>query len=448
MGYDLEVDAIRIAHEKDLLTAPYVFDVESAVAMTKAGADVLVPHMGLTTKGTIGASTAKTLDESVTLVQEMHDAAVAIRPRRDRALPRRPDRRARGRALRARAHARRQGLLRRLEHGAAPDRDRDDREHAALQGPHLQPVGARDEHIRQAGRDRVDHLDWGAIGWRARPANTGCKTFVVMDVALEPGFGHDFHKHPRAGRDDHRAGRPDRAVDRRGEDDSRGRATPSTSTRTSCTRRSTSATRPCACWSCSRPRSATRATSSSTSRTSSPGPRCAEDAIAEPLRIAHRGYRARRAREHPRGVRGRDRAAGGRPRGRRARAGATARSSRTTTAPTRRTRRCSPTCWRSRPRRRVAAQPGSQGQRHRARADRARARAGLTGRVTCTGGNWAMLAGIHRAEPGIRAGPDDAAPRASGRAPSSGCSACGTPGARRAAGGVRRPGSSPAAACS
>ncbi len=48
--------------------------------MTKAGADVLVPHMGLTTKGTIGASTAKTLDESVTLVQEMHDAAVAIRP--------------------------------------------------------------------------------------------------------------------------------------------------------------------------------------------------------------------------------------------------------------------------------------------------------------------------------------------------------------------------------
>ena len=80
MGYDLEVDAIRIAREKDLLTAPYVFDVESAVAMTQAGADVLVPHMGLTTKGTIGASTAKTLDECVVLVQEMHDAAVAIRP--------------------------------------------------------------------------------------------------------------------------------------------------------------------------------------------------------------------------------------------------------------------------------------------------------------------------------------------------------------------------------
>jgi predicted TIM-barrel enzyme len=80
MGYDLEVDAIRIAHERDMLTAPYVFDVESATAMTRAGADVIVPHMGLTTKGTIGASTARTLDESVTLVQEMHDAAVAINP--------------------------------------------------------------------------------------------------------------------------------------------------------------------------------------------------------------------------------------------------------------------------------------------------------------------------------------------------------------------------------
>jgi quercetin dioxygenase-like cupin family protein len=49
--------------------------------------------------------------------------------------------------------------------------------------------------VKQAGI-AVDSLDWGDIGWRARPANTGCKTFVVMDVSLEPGFGHDFHKHP------------------------------------------------------------------------------------------------------------------------------------------------------------------------------------------------------------------------------------------------------------
>jgi len=70
---------IRLARERDLLTSPYVFDVASAEAMTRAGADVLVPHMGLTTKGTIGAHTARTLDECVTEIQAMHDAAKAIR---------------------------------------------------------------------------------------------------------------------------------------------------------------------------------------------------------------------------------------------------------------------------------------------------------------------------------------------------------------------------------
>lgn len=80
MGYDLEVDMIRLAAERDLLTAPYVFDVQSTVAMTEAGADVLVPHMGLTTAGTIGATTALSLEESAHRVQEMRDAAVAINP--------------------------------------------------------------------------------------------------------------------------------------------------------------------------------------------------------------------------------------------------------------------------------------------------------------------------------------------------------------------------------
>ena len=79
MGYGVEVEMIRAAHEADLLTAPYVFTPEEAVAMTEAGADVLVPHMGLTTGGAIGASTAKTLDESVELIQAMRDAAVAVR---------------------------------------------------------------------------------------------------------------------------------------------------------------------------------------------------------------------------------------------------------------------------------------------------------------------------------------------------------------------------------
>jgi len=80
MGYGLEVEMIALAAERGLLTSPYVFDVESAEAMTRAGADVLVPHMGLTTKGAIGAKTAKTLEESVELIQAMRDAAVAINP--------------------------------------------------------------------------------------------------------------------------------------------------------------------------------------------------------------------------------------------------------------------------------------------------------------------------------------------------------------------------------
>jgi predicted TIM-barrel enzyme len=81
MGYDLEVEMIRLAAARGLLTAPYVFDVPSAEAMTHAGADVLVPHMGLTTKGAIGARTSRTLDDCVPLIQAMHDAAVAINPK-------------------------------------------------------------------------------------------------------------------------------------------------------------------------------------------------------------------------------------------------------------------------------------------------------------------------------------------------------------------------------
>lgn len=80
MGFEHEIEMIRAAHERDLLTAPYVFDPEQARAMAEAGADILVPHMGLTTKGSIGASTALTLDDSVQRVQEMRDAAVAVNP--------------------------------------------------------------------------------------------------------------------------------------------------------------------------------------------------------------------------------------------------------------------------------------------------------------------------------------------------------------------------------
>ena len=80
MGYGLEVEMIRVAHEEGMLTCPYVFSVEDAVAMAHAGADVLVPHMGLTTKGTIGAHTALTLDDCVPIIQSMHDAAKEVNP--------------------------------------------------------------------------------------------------------------------------------------------------------------------------------------------------------------------------------------------------------------------------------------------------------------------------------------------------------------------------------
>ena len=80
MGYGLEVDMIRLARERDFLTAPYVFDDDQAAAMAAAGADVLVPHMGLTTGGAIGAETAKSLEECVPLIQAMHDAAKRVNP--------------------------------------------------------------------------------------------------------------------------------------------------------------------------------------------------------------------------------------------------------------------------------------------------------------------------------------------------------------------------------
>ncbi|KAL6887212.1 TIM-barrel-protein domain-containing protein [Trichoderma longibrachiatum] len=80
MGYDLEVDMIREARSLNMLTTPYVFNVDESRKMARAGADVLVAHMGLTTNGSIGAATGKTLDECVQLIQEIRDAAVEINP--------------------------------------------------------------------------------------------------------------------------------------------------------------------------------------------------------------------------------------------------------------------------------------------------------------------------------------------------------------------------------
>lgn len=80
MGYDLEVDMIRKAHELDMLTTPYVFDADQAKAMAEAGADMLVAHMGLTTKGSIGAQTALTLDDCVDRIQKIVEAGKDVNP--------------------------------------------------------------------------------------------------------------------------------------------------------------------------------------------------------------------------------------------------------------------------------------------------------------------------------------------------------------------------------
>jgi predicted TIM-barrel enzyme len=79
MGYDLEVELVAAAHAADLLTTPYVFSAADASAMTEAGADLIVCHMGLTTGGSIGAETAKDLDDCVALIDEWAQAAREVR---------------------------------------------------------------------------------------------------------------------------------------------------------------------------------------------------------------------------------------------------------------------------------------------------------------------------------------------------------------------------------
>ena len=79
MGYGLEVDLVALAHAKDMLTTPYVFNIDEAAAMTRAGADIIVAHMGLTTGGAIGAETAFAIDDCVTRVNAIADAARSVR---------------------------------------------------------------------------------------------------------------------------------------------------------------------------------------------------------------------------------------------------------------------------------------------------------------------------------------------------------------------------------
>ncbi|MBI2720320.1 MAG: phosphoenolpyruvate hydrolase family protein [Rhizobiales bacterium] len=78
MGYSLEVDMIARAHARDMLTTPYVFSADEAVAMTRAGADIIVPHLGLTTGGAIGAETAVKLADCPALIDAWAEAAKRV----------------------------------------------------------------------------------------------------------------------------------------------------------------------------------------------------------------------------------------------------------------------------------------------------------------------------------------------------------------------------------
>ena len=79
MSYSQEVEMIRIAHEKDLFTTPYVFDTQQAETMARAGADIVVAHMGLTTGGAIGAENALTLEKCVPRIDAIAEAALSVR---------------------------------------------------------------------------------------------------------------------------------------------------------------------------------------------------------------------------------------------------------------------------------------------------------------------------------------------------------------------------------
>ena len=79
MSFDLEIQCIAAAHEMDLLTTPYAFDANQSERLTEAGADIIVAHMGLTTSGTIGAKTARTLEDCLPVISKITDAAKSVR---------------------------------------------------------------------------------------------------------------------------------------------------------------------------------------------------------------------------------------------------------------------------------------------------------------------------------------------------------------------------------
>lgn len=133
MSYDLEVKMITIAHQYELLTTPYCFTPKDAEKMAEAGADIIVAHMGLTTKGSIGATTALTMDDCVNRVQAIADAAYGVIAGA-RAVPWRTNRVAGRRRVCAGAHKARAWVLRRIKHGTIARGNCDTGSREAVQG--------------------------------------------------------------------------------------------------------------------------------------------------------------------------------------------------------------------------------------------------------------------------------------------------------------------------
>ena len=150
MSYGLEVDMIAMAHAKDMLTTPYVFSEDDAAAMAKAGGDIVVCHMGLTTGGSIGAETALTLEECPALVDAWADAALRVNRDVDRPRARRAGGPARGCAVRDGQYRTLPRLLRGVLDGTPPGRVRADGADPAVQADRAQDAVVKSKQGRQS----------------------------------------------------------------------------------------------------------------------------------------------------------------------------------------------------------------------------------------------------------------------------------------------------------
>ena len=191
MGYGLEVEMIRLARKLELLTCPYVFNEQEARLMAEAGADVLVAHMGLTTKGTIGAHTALSLEQAALRVQAIRDAGTGDQSGCSRDLPRRPHRGARGCPIYSQAHARRAWIFWRIQHRAPGSRAGHYGTDSRLQANEVNmKTFVEPRHVE------TQVFDWGRIQWLSEPRVTGARAITAGVVTLEPGKGHQRHNHP------------------------------------------------------------------------------------------------------------------------------------------------------------------------------------------------------------------------------------------------------------